>query len=126
MVDHYTQTKGGLNTKLVIDHQLEKDAYEGSYYSEAEYKMLDKMWDMEPETLQLGSEIGSGNFGTVHVATFIKNSNYKVAVKLLKCTESANDKKQIENELAKESQMMKKLHHKYVVQLIGYFLFYFF
>ena len=63
-----------------------------------------------------------GAFGAVHIATFANNDNYKVALKLLKCEGTTADKEQLIADLDRESKLMQMLHHKFVVQLIGFIL----
>ncbi|CAL4108145.1 unnamed protein product, partial [Meganyctiphanes norvegica] len=74
------------------------------------YSTIDQ-WEIDRNQIQLGKQIGKGNFGDVYIA--IWDGRVKVAVKTLK-----PDTMQPEEFLA-EAQIMKKLCHKHLVQLLA-------
>jgi serine/threonine protein kinase len=60
-----------------------------------------------------GERLGAGQFGEVFVGTWIKYGSRQVAVKTLKVATMAPA------EFLKEAEIMKKLRHPSLVQLLG-------
>ena len=63
------------------------------------------------EAIELGKELGHGNFGTVNLGMYY--SKLKVAVKLLKPGTMPVE------EFLEEAKMMHRLSHRYIVQILG-------
>ena len=78
------------------------------------------IWEVPESELEIGSLLGSGNFGTVTAGKL--RGEIDVAVKQLKNDNEANDKKGLENErvaFKNETDIMKKLNNLYVARIYG-------
>ncbi|XP_029020765.1 tyrosine-protein kinase ITK/TSK [Betta splendens] len=72
--------------------------------------LLKDQWEVEPEELTLGQEIGSGQFGLVLEGTWRET---KVAVKMIR------EQYMSDEEFKEEARVMMKLSHCKLVQLYG-------
>ncbi|MGH0116619.1 UNVERIFIED_CONTAM: hypothetical protein FKN15_012214 [Acipenser sinensis] len=70
------------------------------------------VWEIEPSELSFIQEVGSGQFGLVHLG-YWRNVNHKVAIKMIR--EGAMS----EEDFKEEAQVMTKLSHPKLVQLYG-------
>ena len=78
------------------------------------------IWEVPDEELEVGTLLGSGNFGTVNSGTL--RGEIPVAVKQLKKDNDATDKEGLERERAafkNETDIMKKLNNLYVARIYG-------
>ncbi|XP_066572917.1 tyrosine-protein kinase ITK/TSK [Amia ocellicauda] len=71
------------------------------------------MWEIEPSELTFVEEVGSGQFGLVHLGYWRNNENHKVAIKMIR--EGAMS----EEDFKEEAKVMTKLSHPKLVQLYG-------
>ncbi|PKK30538.1 BMX non-receptor tyrosine kinase [Columba livia] len=69
------------------------------------------IWELEQEEIVLLTELGSGQFGVVHLGKW--NGQYDVAIKMIR--EGAMS----EDEFTEEAQTMMKLNHPKLVRLYG-------
>lgn len=75
-------------------------------------KVADDQWEVDRATIRMGRKLGSGQYGDVYEAVWT-TCMQRVAVKTLK--EEAMDV----DDFLKEANVMKRLKHKNLVQLIG-------
>ena len=70
----------------------------------------------------VGDRLGGGAFGDVHIASFKKSPNYKVAVKFIRYQDNASkvEMDKVDSDLDKEAEVMKNLRHTNVVSFIGW------
>ncbi|XP_053318139.1 tyrosine-protein kinase ITK/TSK [Spea bombifrons] len=68
-------------------------------------------WEIDPTLLSFDKEIGSGQFGVVHLATW--RGTRKVAVKMIK------EGMMSEEDFVEEAQVLMKLSHPKLVQFLG-------
>lgn len=68
-------------------------------------------WEIDPAEIQLGKELGAGQFGVVLAGTY--RGNIPVAVKMMK------DGAMSEDDFISEAQVMKNFVHENLVQLYG-------
>ena len=74
--------------------------------------------EVEPDRLQLGKQLGKGQFGTVHIATFLDNSGerFDVAIKrMLASGVPEMEQKQFEY----EAKLLAALKHPNIVTVLG-------
>ncbi|XP_068596188.1 tyrosine-protein kinase ITK/TSK [Brachionichthys hirsutus] len=76
----------------------------------ATFATFTDQWEIDPNELTLGKELGSGQFGLVQEGTW---RDKKVAVKTMK------DKKMSEDDFREEARVMTKVSHSKLVQLYG-------
>ena len=78
------------------------------------------IWEVPDAELEVGTLLGSGNFGTVNSGTL--RGEIPVAVKQLKKDNDNTDKEGLEKERAafkNETDIMKKLNNLYVARIYG-------
>lgn len=78
-------------------------------------KKDEEMWEIERSHVKLGKQLGAGNYGEVWRATYDKKT---VAVKTVKEDSYQQVSMGIE-EFMREAQVMKKMNHPNLVQLVG-------
>lgn len=75
-------------------------------------KDIDDKWEIDRSEITLGAKLGAGQYGEVYEGTWRKNSR-KVAVKTLK------EESMEASEFLKEANVMKKMRHENLVQLLA-------
>ncbi|EDQ89876.1 uncharacterized protein MONBRDRAFT_44312 [Monosiga brevicollis MX1] len=68
-------------------------------------------WELDAREIELGRELGSGNFGVVRAGVY--KSNRPVAIKMMK------EGSMSEDDFIAEAQVMMKFRHKNLVELLG-------
>ena len=105
--------------QMMTDLRLTAPASPGSTRRRLNNKTLDEapprspVWLTQPYTLQIGAELGRGNFGVVREATWRTTT---VAVKVLFNDVSEDNQELFEAEVS----IMAQLHHPNIVQFLGY------
>ena len=70
----------------------------------------------KPDAIQFGEKLGEGSFGVVYKASLIQSPNTFYAAKFVKGGTMGHIS---DDDFQRETDLMKKLNHQYVVQLIG-------
>lgn len=109
MIDYHSTNYGGLRGYL--EYPCPKDPMKNEIYGTSDTK--DK-WELDKNEIELGSKLGSGQYGDVYKG---KWRNMEVAVKQLKSLATGGN--DWIKEFKMESGIMKKLQHPNLVQLLG-------
>lgn len=108
LIEHHTQNTSGL--PVILSDCIPKQHAKAVVIS----KDLEEKWELVREKITLGKMLGAGNYGEVYKATFASpQGKMVVAVKTVK-----EESMGIE-EFMREAQVMKKMKHPNLVQLIG-------
>ncbi|XP_072100735.1 megakaryocyte-associated tyrosine-protein kinase [Mobula birostris] len=102
LIEYYTKDASGLITRLTKPKLKEGTKSAAEELSKAG-------WILNMEQLNIGDQIGEGEFGAVFQAEYIGE---KVAVKNIKCDVMAQS-------FLEETSVMTKLQHKNLVKLLG-------
>ena len=104
LVEYHTKQPDGLIVQL--RHPVPKD--EAVVYGAPE---ADE-WEVDRHEIELGAQLGAGQYGEVYEGSWPKRGMPMVAVKTFKDTMESAD-------FLKEAEVMKKLEHPALVQLLG-------
>uniref|UniRef100_A0A3Q3XCZ6 Tyrosine-protein kinase n=1 Tax=Mola mola TaxID=94237 RepID=A0A3Q3XCZ6_MOLML len=102
MIEFYSKNKGSIATTLLKPKQKHG-------MKSAEVELSKTGWLLDITKLQLGENIGEGEFGAVYKGEYM---GQKVAVKTIKCDVTAQA-------FLQETTVMTKLQHKNLVRLLG-------
>ncbi|KAL2330532.1 hypothetical protein Fmac_018113 [Flemingia macrophylla] len=77
---------------------------------------IDESLLVDPKLLFIGSKIGEGAHGKVYEGRY---GNEIVAIKVLHCGSTSEERASLENRFAREVNMMSRVHHDNLVKFIG-------
>lgn len=104
LIEHHRANSSGL--PMPLSHIVPKAHAKALVIS----KKMEAEWELKRDDVKMGKVLGTGNYGEVSMATY---KGVSVAVKTVK-----EDSMGIE-EFMREAQVMKKMQHDNLVQLIG-------
>jgi len=104
LIEYHSKSADGLIVHL--KHPVPKD--EGVVYGNP----TSDEWEVDRHEIELGKQLGAGQYGEVYVGSWAKRGLPKVAVKTFKDTMESAD-------FLKEAEVMKQIKHPNLVQLLG-------